>query len=135
MSGPRLPWQVRVDTEGRFLRRVLEVIDAGLVDDTNLDDLHQVRELFNHRLVTLSDASNRAEDGDAVDPVVEVIGAELHRLRRLDAIATVVTRGGFRHDRVWVSAVHRHHTVVHHDTGDPGVLLPLAFIESVQQLP
>ncbi|WP_327097163.1 hypothetical protein OIE68_46135 [Nocardia vinacea] len=70
-----------------------------------------------------------------MDPVLEVIGTELHRLRRLDAIATVVTRGGYRHDRVRVGAVHRHHTVVHHNTDTPGVLLPLTFIESVQQLP
>ncbi|WP_433622096.1 hypothetical protein [Nocardia sp. CA-120079] len=82
------------------------------------------------RLLALDTAGPRAAD-PAPDPVVEVIGTELHRLRRRDSIATIVTRGGYLHEQMRISAVHRHHTVLHRHPDEPGVLLPLAFIESV----
>ncbi|MEU7764985.1 hypothetical protein AB0B25_07660 [Nocardia sp. NPDC049190] len=71
--------------------------------------------------------------GISGDPVIEVIAMELHRLRRVGAAATILTRGGYLHQHVRVHAVHRHHTVLDSDTHST-VLLPLRFIESVQPL-
>lgn len=66
--------------------------------------------------------------------MVEVIGVELHRLRRDQIPATLITRGGYVYEQVPIHTVHRHHAVL--NGGDrPGVLVPLAFIESVQHLP
>ncbi|MEV0027827.1 hypothetical protein [Nocardia sp. NPDC050793] len=110
------------ETDAEFTRRVLERIDAW----------------FDHRLavdrrVDPHGGTAAPEQHSAADPVMAVIAAELHQLHRARALSTVVTRGGYAHYSVRVQAVHRHHVVLASDT-QPGVLLPLRFIESVQRL-
>ncbi|MGN2636545.1 hypothetical protein ACTD5D_10200 [Nocardia takedensis] len=63
------------------------------------------------------------------DPVIGLITVELHRLRRDERLVTITTRGGHRHDGVRVTAVRRHHAVLHH--GENRILLPLRFIEAL----
>ncbi|MGW4371989.1 hypothetical protein ACWEKT_40940 [Nocardia takedensis] len=63
------------------------------------------------------------------DPVIGLITVELHRLRRAERLVTITTRGGHRHDGVRVTAVRRHHAVLHHD--QDRILLPLRFIEAL----
>ncbi|WP_181722927.1 hypothetical protein [Nocardia gipuzkoensis] len=121
--------------ESEFLRQVLARIDRWFDDDANLDDLDHARELLRQRLANTTAAD--APDGENVeggDPVVALIATELHRLRHAKVTLTVITRGGYTHDHVRVQAVHRHHTVLTRAGQQAGVLLPLAFIESVAPL-
>ncbi|MFI6041904.1 hypothetical protein ACIA8C_09735 [Nocardia sp. NPDC051321] len=131
-----MPPQDATESEPQFLRRVLKGIDHWFVGGATGDDPGDPRQLLISRLAALDHASGHQDDeGAETDPVVELLGTELHRLQHCRAQATVLTRGGFRHDGVRVKAVHRHHTVLHYDNDKLGFLLPLAFIESVQQLP
>ena len=63
------------------------------------------------------------------DPVIGLITVELHRLRRDERLVTITTRGGHRHEGVRVTAVRRHHAVLHR--GRDRILLPLRFIEAL----
>ncbi|MGY1898343.1 hypothetical protein [Nocardia gipuzkoensis] len=121
-------------SECEFLRQVFARIDRWFDDDANLDDLDHARALLRERLASTIAADAPMEDVEGGDPVVALIATELHRLRRAQAAATVITRGGYTHDRVRVQAVHRHYTVLSRAGQQAGVLLPLAFIESVTPL-
>ncbi|MGO4612965.1 hypothetical protein AB4305_03305 [Nocardia sp. 2YAB30] len=122
-------------SELEFLRRVLQGIDRWFDAALTPDDLNHSRGLLRDRLAALDAALEPADPDDRSggDPVIEVIGAELHQLRRDHACATRVTRSGYLHQHVRVRVVRRHHTVLDSDT-HPTVLLPLRFIESVQPL-
>ncbi|MBF6339819.1 hypothetical protein IU450_28590 [Nocardia abscessus] len=120
-------------SESEFLRQALARIDRWFDDDTNLDELEDARDLLRQRLANTV-AAAACETSDGGDPVVALIATELHRLRRARVAATVITRGGYVHDHVRVQAVHRHHTVLTRNGQQAGVLLPLAFIESVTPL-
>ncbi|MFE9575371.1 hypothetical protein ACFYO1_03215 [Nocardia sp. NPDC006044] len=135
MTSSWVPPHAATESESEFLRRVLKSIDYWFIDCATDDAADNPRKLLTSRLAAI-DHADHPDDADAeLDPVIELLGAELHRLQHCHARAAVLTRGGFRHDGVHVKAVHRHHTVLHYDNDKLGFLLPLAFIESVQQLP
>ncbi|MET8779089.1 hypothetical protein ABZV58_29145 [Nocardia sp. NPDC004654] len=119
MNNATDPRPVDPETDAEFTRRVLERID----------------EWFDNRFPTGGrvDAIAAGDHRLAADPVITVVAAELHQLRRAGELATVLTRGGHTYQRVRIEAVHRHHTVLASDT-HPGVLLPLRFIEAVHRL-
>ncbi|MEV4233560.1 hypothetical protein AB0J47_00070 [Nocardia sp. NPDC049737] len=118
----------------RFLGHVLDRLDILLRDGGGWDGLHRLRELIAQRVTVLADTDSNTDDGhggETGDPVIALITVELHRLRRAGTAVTITTRGGHRHDRVRIGAVHRHHTVLHRSGGHDRVLLPLRFIEAV----
>ncbi|WP_433664754.1 hypothetical protein ACQPW1_22945 [Nocardia sp. CA-128927] len=136
MTGPWVPPQAATESEPEFLRRVLKGIDHWFVGGATGEDPGDPRQLLTSRLAALDHPASHPGTEDAEpDPVVELLATELHRIQHCHAQASVLTHGGFRHDGVRVKAVHRHHTVLHYDNDSFGFLLPLAFIESVQQLP
>ncbi|MFC9434765.1 hypothetical protein [Nocardia sp. NPDC057030] len=135
MTGSWVPPHAVLESESEFLRRVLKGIDHWFVGGATGPDPGEPRKLLASRLAAIDQADHPDDEDAETDPVLELLGAELHRLQHCHARAAVLTRGGFRHDGVRVKAVHRHHTVLHYGNDEFGFLLPLSFIESVQQLP
>jgi len=115
--------------ESLFLQQVLHHLDRWFGDNTNLEHLGHARDLLRRRITVLAET-----DADTVrESAVAVLGAELHSARRTGATISIRTRGGHRYRAVRVEAVHRHHARLTGHTHQ-GVLLPLAFIESIHHL-
>ncbi|WP_433194400.1 hypothetical protein ACQP1G_37435 [Nocardia sp. CA-107356] len=135
MSGDHTIADNGAQTQIRFLRHVLDRLDTLMRDAAPWDGLRRLRAVIAQRVTVLADTDATDDDGhgggESADPVIALITIELHRLRRCGSAATITTRGGHRHDRVHVAAVHRHHTVLHRLGGRDRVLLPLRFIEAV----
>ncbi|WP_067859785.1 MULTISPECIES: hypothetical protein [Nocardia] len=123
------PTVVAEGPEQRFLQQVLHHLDREFGDDTHLEHLGHARDLLRRRNTVLAET-----DADTVrESPMAVLGAELHRARRTGALISIRTRGGHRYRAVRVEAVHRHHARLTSHTHQ-GVLLPLAFIESLHHL-
>ncbi|WP_040801764.1 hypothetical protein [Nocardia higoensis] len=123
------PTAVAEGPEQRFLQQVLHHLDRWFGDDKHLEHLGHARDLLRRRITVLAET-----DADTVrESAVAVLGAELHRARRTGALVSIRTRGGHRYRAVRVEAVHRHHARLSSHTHQ-GVLLPLAFIESLHHL-
>ncbi|WP_433621027.1 hypothetical protein [Nocardia sp. CA-120079] len=138
MSGHHTIAETGAQTQIRLRGHLLDRLDTLVREAAPWDGLRRLRQTIAQRVAELTDPDTDTGDdghggsgGEAADPVIVLITVELHRLRRCGSVATITTRGGHRHDRVHVAAVHRHHTVLHRLGGHDRVLLPLRFIEAV----
>jgi len=94
------------------------------------DHLAQAR----RRLRARNLVSPQADENTTPDaPAAAILGTELHRARHTHSRVSIRIRGGHLYHAVRVETVHRHHTRLTSDS-HPGVLLPLAFIETIHHL-